>query len=531
MALTTTPDPIRTALNRLTFGARDTDVTRVRGLGLSAWMAEQFTVPSGDDPALASFLATQELRITYPAPAAGSGGTWDATDEMRPLSYLNASTQSLWDISVNAGTKYHFNERLRIRSELLLATWIRNIHSRFQLREFMADFWQNHFNIGKNENQFAVDLLPVYDRVHIRPFVFGNFRQLLESTATASSMMLYLDNAASTAVSPNENYAREIMELHTMGGEAYLGINPTNVPTGPDGVATGFTDQDVLQAARALSGWTVNRGQRLNKTTLMPNNGLFTFQPLFHNTQATSVMKVNLAGLSGMAQAEKFLDVIAYHPATAKFIVTKICKRMFGDAPPQAAIDRGIAAWNANKTASNQIRKVLEAIVLGGSEISTATKTKVRRPYERLVAYARTLEMTVNVSVNMLTAFDSVNDGPFIWGPPNGRPDFNGYWLGTGATLRSWNQTILFPTWVGTESNLRDQTPVSALPSATAVTEYWVGRLVGHALSSASMTALIDDQAGLSGIPKARFESATVREQAHRRLVSLIATTEEFSYR
>jgi uncharacterized protein (DUF1800 family) len=240
---------------------------------------------------------------------------------------------------------------------------------------------------------------------------------------------------------------------------------------------------------------------------------------------------VNLAGLSGQAQAQKFMGVIAYHPATATFIVTKLCRRIFGDTPPQAAINRGVAAWNANKTASNQIRKVLEAIVLGGPEISAAPLVKVRRPYERLLAFARTLEMTVDASINMTTAFDSVNDGPFVWGPPNGRPDFNDYWLGTGAMLSTWNQIILFPMWTSTTSDLRDQTPPSAMASATAVTEYWVGRLVGYALSSTAMNALIADQAGTSGVPAARFQSATVREQAHRRLVSLIATTEEFSYR
>jgi uncharacterized protein (DUF1800 family) len=529
--LPSSPDPIRVALNRLTFGARDLDVTRVSQIGLASWMAEQFAIPAGDDPDLAQHIASQELPIKYAAATAGSGGTWAAVDDVRPLSYLNALTQTLWAVSTGSGTTYSFTERTRIRTELLVGTWLRNVHSKFQLREFMADFWHNHFNIGKNENQFAVDLLPVYDRVTIRPFVFGNFRQLLEATATASSMMIYLDNFASNAAHPNENYAREIMELHTLGGAAYLGVNPANVPVGSDGVATGFTDQDVIQASRALSGWTVQWNQRLDKTTLMPNNGLFTFQPAFHNTQATATLKVSLAGLSGQAQGRKFLDVIAYHPATANFIVTKLCRRIFGDAPPAAAISRGVAAWNANKTASNQIRKVLEAIVLGGAEISTAPIAKVRRPYERLLAFARTTDMTVNAATNMVTLFDQVNDGPFVWGPPNGRPDVNAFWLGVGPMLTSWNQTILFPTWTTNESNLRSQTPASALPSATAVVEYWVGRMVGYALSPARMTALITDQAGVSGVPKARTQSTTVQEQAHRRLVSLIATTEEFSYR
>jgi uncharacterized protein (DUF1800 family) len=534
MALPSTPDPVRTALNRLTFGASDSDVALAKSKGgIAGWLADQFAVPAGDDPDLATFIASQTMPISYAAAPAGSGGTWKAVNELRPLNYLNASLQTLWNVSIGAGTTYAYAERVRIMNELLAATWIRNIHSQYQLREFMVDFWINHFNIGKTANQFAADLLPVYDRVTIRPNVFGNFRTLLEATASAPSMLFYLDNEASTAAHPNENYAREIMELHTLGGANYLGAAPTSVPVGTDGVALGFDDQDVIQASRALSGWTVQEGQRLSKTSIMPNTGLFTYQPAFHNTQATKILNVDISGLTAaQAQGRKLLDLIAYHPATATFVVTKLCKRIFGDNPPAAVISRGVAAWNANTKASNQIQKVLDAIVTGGSEISTFPISKLRRPYERLVAFARTTDMTVNASASMSTVFDPAGDGPYIWLTPDGRPDNDGHWLGTGANLTAWNQIILFPTWPTVTSGLEGQMPTSYRSSPTLVVQYWVERMVGYTLSANSMTALINDQSGPAGVPAWRLSSsATSREQSYRRLVSLIATTEEFSYR
>jgi uncharacterized protein (DUF1800 family) len=535
--LASTPNPTRTALNRLTFGARDLDVTRVEGIGLSAWLAEQFAVPSGDDPDLAAHIASQTMRIKYPAADASSpGGTWTAVDEMRPLNYLNADTPTLWDITTKGGTKYSYPERERIRTELIAAIWLRNTHSSFQLREFMTDFWLNHFNIGKNENQFGTDTLPVFYRTVIRPRVFGNFRALLEATANTSSMLLYLDNGASTAARPNENYAREIIELHTMGRSSYLGVAPPagGITVLPNGVADNFTDVDVVQASRALSGWTLKRAQWIGGNNFAVDTGEFFYNAAQHNTTAGTFMNVDLSTLTAdMAQGRKVIETIAWHPKTARFIVNKLCVRIFGDNPPAAAVQRGIVAWKNNIWDAQQIQKVLEAIVLGGPEISTAPIAKVRRPYERLIAFARTTDTVVNASVNMANVFDPVNDGPFAWGGPDGRPDANAYWLSTSATLNSWNQVIEFTSWSSNTTSYFDQTPVSARTTATGVVEYWVGRMVGYALSDVTMNALITDQSSAArGAPAAaRSPDPVWREQAFRRLVSLIATSEEFSYR
>ena len=532
-----TPDLLRIALNRITFGARDTDVLNARAMGWPEWVGFQLSAPAGDDPDLTVHLNSQAMRIRYNAPAENdTRGSWVATDEIRPLNYLNADAATLWNIATHSGSTFSGSERVRISQELAAATWIRNTHSKYQLREFMVDFWHNHFNIGKNENQVATAMFPVYDRTAIRPHALGNFRTMLEANATSASMLIYLDNWVSTATTPNENYAREIMELHTLGGGAYYGTATASaVPKGPDGIALGFTDQDIVQASRVLSGWIVQNGQRLDNGQSLPSNGEFYFNLRQHNRAAGTLLGYNMATLTNidMTQGRKFLDIIAAHPVTASFIVAKLARRIFGDTPPQSVIDRGVSAWVANQTASDQIGRVLRAMLLDGNEIMTAPVTKVRRPYERIIALARTTDMVINAGTFMNNVLDPLNDGLFAWPAPDGRPDENGYWLATGATVATWNQLFLLPNAAEFASKpLAAQSPVDATRTATGIVEYWVGRMVGYQLSTEAMQALVADQAGSSGVPAAvRLNRATNIENAHRRLVSLIATTEEFTLR
>ncbi len=538
--LPTEPDRIRRALNRLTFGARDTDVSNATIMGLGTWLAEQLAPPPGDDPALYNYISQQVMPIEYAAPSVSdTRGMWSAVKESRPLYYLFTDVPTLWSVAVGASTSYAPAERTRIRQELIAATYIRNAHSQYQLREVMTDFWLNHFNIGKAENELATAMLPMFDSVSIRPQAFGNFRQLLEATATSPAMLIYLDNWVSTAATPNENYAREIMELHTLGATSYFGKDPseTGYSVGVDGIANGYTDQDVIQASRALSGWTLKNGQR-NAGRLVSSTGEFFYNPGQHNTTASKILNVEVGSYRGdMEQGRRFLDIIAYHPKTGPFVVGKLMRRFFGDNPPAAVTERAVAAWNANLTAPDQIKKVLEAIVLGGDEISALPATKVRRPYERLLAMARTTGAIINANATLTTLLDSLNDGPWAWQGPNGRPDNDDYWLATGAVLTTWNLLLAQPGAAYVTASLTNQTPVEVMNTAMGVVDYWVGRMVGHSLDASRMTALYNDQGGTSGVPAARRSStntntvATRTETALRRLVGMIAGTVEFTYR
>src|SRR5262249_11199574 len=154
--------------------------------------------------------------------------------------------------------------------------------------------------------------------------------------------------------------------------------------------------------------------------------------------------------------------------------------RMFGDNYPKAVVDRGVQAWMQFIDAPDQIARILEAILIDGQEIGDLPPTKVRRPYERLIALFRKTNMVVNANRSMTTALDGVKDFLFSWPSPDGRPDKSGYWLTTGTMLATWNLLFQWPAIAEINTTLADQTPVGTGASATTVVEYWVGRIIGR---------------------------------------------------
>ncbi len=529
--LPTTAPFERRAIDRVTFGARERDVAYAQKIGWAAWVREQLAPPAGDDPALAAHLKTQRLPIKYAAGNAAANQTWPAVDEVRPLTYLAASAEDLWRMGRASGFSVHPGEIAMVYTQLLAANLIRNTHAQFQLREVMADFWFNHFNIGRDKNIFAATATLPYDRDIIRPNVFGNFRALLEAVATSTSMLLYLDNYLSSAGIPNENYARELLELHTLGGGAYLGTaapDPTRV--GVD--APGFTDGDIIEASKALSGWTLDLGQAFGGVPLK-NDGSFLYSPYQHNTGAKRFMGVDLSGLTAdMAQGRAILDIVAAHPATAAFICTKLCRRLFGDSPPPAAVERAKAAWLANLKAPDQIAKVLSAILLDGDEIGTFPAVKLRRPYERIVALFRTTDMVVNACSYLYLLMSPIGDIMGAWQPPNGRPDVNSYWLATGPLLAAVNIVFRPSFWPEIATSLMDQTPAEAAASPTRILDYWIGRMIGAEISTSAFAAILNAMYGLNFKPtdKGGVFAASIESQLLR-IVGVIATSAEFSYR
>ena len=535
--LPNSPSFERRALNRVTFGARDLDEKYVQMIGWPAWVNEQLAATPGDDADLAAFIATQTMHIEYTAAPDTSNGNWPAVKEERPLVTLAATTAELWSLYAGNGTAVPQAEITRVRQELAAATWIRNTHAKFQLREFMTDFWHNHFNIGKGARETATVELPVYDRDVIRPNAFGNFRDLLHATARSTSMQIYLDNWLSRATMPNENYSREVLELHTLGADVYLGIinsDPPSVSAGPYLVTAGFTDADVTQASRALSGWTVANGQYVRAGKVLPMTGEFAYDAAMHNTNAGMFMGVDLSKLTGdMAQGNRVLDIAAYHPATAKFICGKLCTRIFGEGYSQSAFIRAYNAWMNNQDMPNQIAAVLRAILLEGNEIGVLPAAKLRRPYEHLIAMFRAADIVVNAGTTMTAAFDPVTDFLFAWTPPNGRPDNNAYWLTTGSLLTVWNNAMTWPANTAVKTTLSAQTPTAAKANVAALVEYWVGRMIGFALPTAAMASLTTDSAiaGIPALARASTTNPATLENAYRRLIGLIAQAPEFMYR
>ena len=237
------------------------------------------------------------------------------------------------------------------------ATLLRAIHSRWQLREVLVDFWHNHFNVNAAGDQAVNVALPAYDRV-IRSHALGNFREFLEAVATSPAMLVYLNNRSSRAGSANENYGRELFELHSLGRDAYLNDlynRWRDVPGALKGSPAGYIDQDVYEAARAFTGWTIEDGAGLGGGKTLPATGRFTYVEAWHDNYQKRVLATDFDPFQPpLADGRKVLDLIAAHPATARFVCTKLCRRLVSDTPSDARLR--LRPRSGPRTGSDPIR-------------------------------------------------------------------------------------------------------------------------------------------------------------------------------
>ena len=522
--LETTPSPERVALNRATYGASEADLLAVQTDGWSAWVTNQLSPPSGDDPELAAYLATQTMPISY---RADPDGAWPDVDEDRPLNYLNQSVEEAWDLLIGAVTdQVSFAELYRMQQEFHAAHWIRASHSQYQLREVMVDFWHNHFNIGGGDTALNVTLMS-YDREAIRPHALGNFTEMLEANASSSAMLLYLDNWVSQADHPNENYARELLELHTMGEDAYFGQG--SVPTHPNGTQYGFNDDDVFEVSKALSGWTIEGGQ-WQPGGRLPRTGKFIFSEFQHNTEAKTFLNKQIGQYEGIEQGQKVLELAAQHSMTAEFITGKMLNRFFNGIPSEDLHQQMIDMWMANLTGPDQIAKTVEVMLLS-PEFMERPAEKVRRPFEKMMAYARTASVLIGAHQWTLGLITDASDGIYTWPAPNGRPDVNGYWLSSNANRITWNLSLAVPVlptlWASTGYEQMPETT-----SAFEILDFWIDRMVGYAISDDAYNALLTDITNPGGLIDVLASGGTGdKAWATDRLTALISTTDEFAYR
>jgi uncharacterized protein (DUF1800 family) len=534
------------ALDRCTFGARPSDYAKVWSMGWSGWVNDQLSPPAGDDAMTAQLVRDATLRITYGAQD-NANGVWPAVDEDRPLQTLYMSGEDLYKIydDVNRLRVLPSTEISRIAQEVLAATWIRNTHSPYQVREFMADFWHRHFNVATGEGQLVQFMLPAYDRDVIRAHALGNFTNLVTAVARSTAMLFYLDNAVSRATTPNENYARELLELHTMGADAYLGVTaPAWTGTGPEPTGTssrGFSDQDILQASRALSGWTVGMGQRITSTRSLPANGQFVFESTYHNRNAGNFLGINLSQYQppasatdqsmAIVQGYKVIEYASQHEKTATFMVGKIMRRIFGDSPPKELNDQAVQVWLDNRSAPDQISKVLNTI-LQSHYIWEGPVAKVRRPYEKMIAFARVTNARIRPTSFINSAFAATRDALFHWGSPDGWPDENEYWLSTAGLMTQWNNALTAMSNGVLNVSLRTES--LATNSVAELLDDWIGRMIGYQISTAGYASLRTMASASNGIMSylgSGNASIQTQENELRRLVALISTAPEFAYR
>ncbi len=314
-----------------------------------------------------------------------------------------------------------------VQNALIRAMIIRAVYSRRQLYERMVEFWSDHFNIWIGQDELIQRIKTADDRDVIRPNALTTFGDLLRASAKSPSMLAYLDNNLNTRTGGNENYGRELLELHTMG------------------VTGGYTQTDVIRVAKCLTGWTYWGGT--GGGTGAPYNG-YTFrfnatahdpaqQILFEGTpqQITIPAGVNNAA-TNVTRGEMVLTALLNHPSTAQFISRKLLVRFWGENPPQTLVDSVATTYTAT---GGDIKAMLRTVF--GCLLTSPPPPKFKRPLNVLVSALRVTKASVTSLVNfpasVQTPLVSAGQQPFSWQPPDGYPESISYWV--GLLLPRWN--------------------------------------------------------------------------------------------
>jgi hypothetical protein len=369
------------ALNRFSFGARVEERARFVEIGLKNYIEEQLDFESINDLAC-------DLRLS----------TFDT---------LKLEANELEGISNQLFDGY---DRESIPNELRQATLMRQIYSKRQLYEVMVEFWSDHFNIFMDkEKEFF--LKTVDDREVIRKHALGNFRDLVWASAHSPAMMIYLDNQANEKSHPNENYARELMELHTLS------------------VNGGYSQKDVMELARCLTGWNVKEHFWL---------GDFVFKEDLHDTGEKNVLGLSIQP-SGQAEAEQVIEMLVKHPSTAKFICTKLARRFIADNPPEQLIEKAAQTFLST---NGDIKSVLRVILLDGLPLA---QPKYKRPVNFLLSALRMLNVETD-GIALHEYLVRMGQLYFNWPTPDGYPDYSEAWQGN-----------LMPRWQFAFALIRDE--------------------------------------------------------------------------
>ena len=522
-SLPTAPPASIVALNRMAFGPRPGDVADFDALGgsdperLAAYVAQQL------DPAS---IADGELENRLAAAAFESVGLSDDPDTYRA---------TLWDWYINDNAPSGNTSSTVPRDELTRATFLRAMYGRKQLVEVMADFWLNHFNVNINHSSFVRALFPHLDLV-IRRNLLGNFRSLLEEVAGSTAMLYYLDNYTSSNAGPNENFSRELFELHTLGAENYLGVMQQHeVPTDPQGRPVGYVDADVFEATRCFTGWSFSFGIAGDGDT-----GLFYYRPEWHDRFQKHVLGVFLPqDQADLKDGRDVLDALASHPGTGRHIARKLCRRLIADEPPQSIVDAAAAVFTAQWLAADQLQQVYEVILLS-DEFRTTWGEKIKRPFEiaasalRATAADFTLRMNDSDTSAFLGRYDDTGQELFTWPAPNGFPDVRGAWQSMTPRVMSWrlcNWLIDFDDDSGNfYLDILSQTP-GAVRTSNELADYWIERILNRAMDPADRSQIVQFMAqGVNPDFDLDLGDADTRDRL-RSMVGLLLMSPDFLWR
>jgi uncharacterized protein (DUF1800 family) len=421
-------------LNRLAFGPRTGDVDRVLSAGVDRWVDQQLHPEAIPDRAVDARLreygtlqmSNAEIVQTFYAPIV----------EMRREAKNKAESAPV--------APQLRKEAQRVMQELVGQRIVRAADSDRQLNEVMVDFWMNHFNVfaGKGIDRF---LLTSYERDTIRPRVWERFEDLLMATAKSPAMLFYLDNARSVAAPENrprvqrqqiggafrrgffgrpammrpqqqsqnrgglnENYAREIMELHTLG------------------VDGGYTQKDVTVLARVLTGWTIDQ-----------RTGAFIFRPQLHDVGAKTVLGVHFPAGGGIEEGERMIHILARHPATAHHLAYQLCQRLVSDDPPKALVDRVTRKF---LDTDGDLRQTVRAVIDSPEFWDPQTyRAKVKSPFGYVISALRAVNAGIDDPIPVARAMQQIGEPLYGAQPPTGYSDKADAWVNTGALLNRLN--------------------------------------------------------------------------------------------
>jgi uncharacterized protein (DUF1800 family) len=442
-------------LNRFAYGPRPGEVEAVVKMGLGSWLERQLAgLPDAELedrlekrlPALT--LPTRELAKTYPPVGA-------VLREARQAGILpedREAAKGKRDEVIRFAREQGYRPQKELVGQLMAAKLARAVGSESQLAEVMTDFWFNHFNVSSTDHQSRLWLLP-YERDAIRPNALGRFRDLLGATARHPAMLFYLDNAQSSAAMEstttmprmrrrqgmeerrplrprglNENYARELLELHTLG------------------VDGGYTQQDVIEVARALTGWTAIPAKRREeaerrlaraKRVGFEMEGDFLFRADLHDAGAKTILGTRFPAGGGMEEGERVLDLLARHPETAEHVAAKLAVRFVSDNPPKPLVDRLAKVYLET---GGDVRRMLAALA-GSPEFWSreAVGAKIKSPFELTASALRTLDARVTDPRETLRWIARMGQPLYAYQAPTGYPDRATAWVNTGSLLNRMN--------------------------------------------------------------------------------------------
>lgn len=478
-----TPPAVTRWLTKATFGVAPTDIAAFNALG-------------GNDDARWTAWVERQL-----VPGAIDDSACDARVASAGFTTLGKTVQQLWADHRSQTSNYYL--RMLPFSEIECMTLIRQTYSQRQLAETLADFWHDHFSVFGTDYDGGPVFVP-FDRDVIRPNVLGNFRAMLESVAKSTTMMYYLDLYSSTRAGPNENFARELFELHTLGAENYGGVLfPDDPSLGIGQLADGssirlkYVDNDVYEATSALTGWTLKNGHWQFPTE---NDGTFTYRDDWHDQYNKYVLNRYFPAYRHQADGTKLFDILAAHPGTARYVCGKLVRRFVDDAPPPALVAAAAQTFMDNWQAPDQIARVVR-VILNSAEFKTAWGSRMRRPAVATVAALRSLGANFTPAPDNTSAWTTTEEflgrlqqtgnRLFFWPAPNGYPDKQVAWASSGAlgmTFRLLARLTEMRTVNGQASSpfLADvvaQT-ATALPgtnfTAQNIAGFWCDRLLGY---------------------------------------------------